>query len=151
MPRTNRTTLIAVGCLLTGALAGVAGAQVADLVSRPHFLNSGLFTVGPREGADFRVALDDHPAARPTRVGLQFFDHAGAVVASDEVILQPGQSTSLQLREPGVYRAHARILEPNLRLSDRRTVVGTVELFDIDTLLGTKFVCSIGGLGRIPD
>jgi hypothetical protein len=145
-----RTRAIAVGCLLVGALAGAAGAQAVEIFSRPHYLNTGLFTVGPFEGANFRVTLDDNASGPPAQVLLQFFDTQGRVVARSEETLAPGQSASLQITQPGVYRAHARILDPDVRLSARRILVGTVEIFD-DKLFAKKYVCMVGGLGRIPD
>ena len=96
-----------------------------DNPERAHFLNTGLFTVAPGEGVNFHVALDDRRAGAPTTVLLQLFDQDGAVVARDEVSLQPGQSTTLQIDEPGLYRAHAQVLDPRRRACERRTLVGT--------------------------
>jgi hypothetical protein len=147
----SRATMMALGCLLIGVFAGVVGAQVVQGRDRAHYLNTGLFSVGPGEETTFRVTLDDHRTGPPARVSLQLYDQNGAVLLADEVTLQPGESTALQLREPGVFRAHAQVLESPLRLSNRRTVVGTVELFDIKTTDPPRFVCSVAGQGRIPD
>jgi hypothetical protein len=142
-------TVVATGCLLAGVLVGVAGAQV--LFYKPHFLNTGLFTLGPFEGANFRVTLDDEPAAAPAQVELSFYDHAGVVVKKTTTILDPAESVSLQLVKVGVFRAHARVLEPDTRFTSRRTLVSTLEIFDINQLVAKRYVCSVGGLGRIPD
>lgn len=151
MHTTTRTTIIGASCLVLGLFIGAAGVQARQMKELVHYLNSGLFTIGTNEGAEFRVTLDDHSGAPPAQVALQFYDGAGTVVLTDRITLQPGQSSSIQLREPGLYRAHAAVLEPSSRVSDRRVVVGTVELFDSLSIEPKRPVCMIAGPGRIPD
>ena len=132
-------TCIACGCLLAGALAGLAGAQVLDTWQQ-RFLNSGPFSVAPGQTASFRVALDEQPGGLPARVLLQLLDENGKVVTESDVTLQPGQWATLHGREPGVFRAHARVVESATGLTGRRTVVGTIEVSDT---LTTRPVCNV--------
>jgi hypothetical protein len=122
-------TAMAAGLLLVGVFAGVGGAQIATTQERAHFLNTGLFTVAPGEGVNFRVSLDDRRAGAPMTVLLQLFDPDGAVVARDEVSLRPGQSTTLQVHVPGSYRAHAQGISLPSFQCERRTLVAVVEIF----------------------
>lgn len=145
----SRPALLAITSLLVGATAGVASAQV--LLDRSHYLNTGLFSIGRTEGARFSVTLDDHPTAGPARVAMQFITQGGAPILGDEITLQPGGSTTLEIREPGVFRGHARIIEPSGQLSSRRLTVGTMEIFDVQSSAGKRFICHVGGPGRIPD
>lgn len=117
------------GLLLVGVFAGVGGAQTAPTQRRAHYLNTGLFTVAPGEGVNFRVSLDDRPAGAPMTVLLQLFDTDGRVVAGDRVSLQPGQSTTRGFDVPGSYRAHAQGISLSCLQGERRTLVGTVEIF----------------------
>jgi hypothetical protein len=150
MMTTRRSTSVAVGCLLIGVFMGVAGAQVVQK-GPSHYLNSGLFTVAAGEGARFSVALDDFQGALPAQVTLQLHDEDGAVMTGKTVTLQAGQSAILETRQAGIYRAHARVVEPSQPPSGRRVAVGSVEVHDIDDLLlRRRYVC-VGGLGRIPD
>lgn len=149
MTTTYRPPVLATACLFFGILIGVAGAQVVK--PRPaHYLNSGLFTVAPGEGARFRVALDDSQNTPPAQVTLQLHDEDGAVLTQKTITLLAGQSAHLSTQQPGVYRAHARVLEPVEKPSDRRVTVGSVEIFDVDSFLLRRYIC-VGGLGRIPD
>src|SRR5687768_8788239 len=101
MPKTRMLGLC-VGLVLGGVFAGFAGAQIIeDFTSR--FLNTGLFTVGSGEGVNFHVSLDDRRAGPPARVLLRLFDAKGAVVARQEAVLEPGQSSTLQFRQPGLF------------------------------------------------
>lgn len=149
MTTIRRPAFLAAACLLFGIFIGVAGAQVVKPLAA-HYLNSGLFSVSPGEGARFRVALDDHQNAPPANVMLQLHDEEGSVLAQKTITLLPGQSTDLATQQPGVYRAHARVVDPADPPSDRRVTVGSVEIFDIDTLRIRRYLC-VGGLGRIPD
>jgi len=117
------------GLLMVGVFAGVGGAQIAPTQQRAHYLNTGLFTVGPGEVVNFRVSLDDRRAGAPMTVLLQLFDPDGAVVARDEVSLRPGQSTTLEVPVPGSYRAHAQAIDLTSSQCERRTLVGSVEIF----------------------
>jgi hypothetical protein len=136
-------TLLAAGCLLAGLSAGAGAAQALQAVQRQH-LNTGLFTLLNNQTAYFRVSLDDGVGAPPTHVVLQLLDPGGAVVAHKEATLLPGQSALLQRSAPGIYRAHADVIDPDLQLSRRRVTVGTVEVVDTVTG-GVRFVCSDPG------
>jgi hypothetical protein len=149
----KNTKAIALGMLLVGIFAGAAAAQFTERALRSRFLNTGLFSVALGERANFHVSLDDRSTAQPATVVLQLLDQSGAVVARDQVALAPGQSTTLQVVGPGLYRAHAQVLDPVSSLTARRAVVGTVELID-DLKAVQKFVCSVNegiGSGRLPD
>lgn len=135
--------LVAIGCVLAGVCAGVAGAQVFESVTR-QYLNTGLFSVRTGQKAYFRVSLDDVDGAPPTRVVLQLFDPGGVALAKKEATLLPGQSATLERSGPGLFRAHADVIDPDLPLSARRTAASTVEV--VDTVTGTtRFVCSDPG------
>jgi hypothetical protein len=122
--------LIAAAAVLAGVVAGVAGAQIVQSFQR-QFLNTGLFSVGPDEIANFHVSLDDARSGPPARVILQLIDETGAVVASTgELVLQAGHSASLRTPGPGLFRAHAEVIETVLQLSARRTSAGTVEVIN---------------------
>ena len=125
----TQTRLIAIGCLLSGIFVGVAGAQVAETLQQ-RFLNSGLFAVTADERANFHVTLDDQRGAPPALVRLQILDQNGVVVARREVTLLPGQSASLAKSGPGLFRAHAEVVESGLLFTKRRTTVGSVEVID---------------------
>ena len=154
------------GLLLLGVLAGAGGVHALQLLERTSFLNTGLFTVDPGEAVSFRVTLDDGRTGPAAKVLLRFLDQTGVVVARREVVLMPGQSAALDLRQAGVFRAQAQVVEPGGALGTRRVVVGTVEIFpaptsttgatalSLDLSGGRRFVCSVddgGGNGRIPD
>jgi hypothetical protein len=127
MSKRTMRTLMAAGFLLVGVLAGSASAQTQDGAC---YINTGLFTVAEDEGASFHVSLDDRRTGAPATVLLRLFNQEGAIAARKDVTLQPGQSTTLRLEAPGLYRAHAQILDPRAPASDRRTVLGTVEIFE---------------------
>ena len=122
---------LAIGCLLVGVFGGAAGAQVVQRALSTSYLNTGLFALAPGDTAYFHVSLDDVRSGQPARVKLQFFDEAGEVVSSDETVLAGGQSTTLRMLGPGLFRAHAEMIESSLQLTGRRSVVGTVEVFDL--------------------
>jgi hypothetical protein len=152
MTTPSRPTVLAAGCLLFGVLLGAAGAQVVE--TRPaHYLNSGLFTVAPGEGARFTVALDDYRTGEPAQVTLQLYDEDGGVLTAKTLTIEAGRSTVIETRQPGVYRAHARIVDRVESSSDRRVAVGSVEVGDLDLASPTRFICMPppGSLGRIPD
>jgi len=122
--------LIAAACVVAGVVAGVAGAQVIQNLQR-QYLNTGLFSVGVNEIAHFHVSLDDARTGPAARVILQLIDETGAVVAATgELTLQAGQSASLRTPGPGLFRAHAEVIETVLQLSARRTSAGTVEVIN---------------------
>ena len=141
--------IIATGCLLIGLLAGVAGAQIVEAITRLQFLNTGLFTVTADQEAAFHVSLDDRRDAPPARVALRVFDAAGIPVARQDVVLAAGQSTTLRVAGPGVFRAHAQIAESALDFTARRQVAGSVEV--IDKLTGIiRPTCSFDPWGLPP-
>jgi hypothetical protein len=144
---------IALGMLLVGIFAGAVGAQVAQAVLQARYLNTALFSVAEGTRLNFHVSLDDARNASPATVLLQLFNRDGAVVASKQVTLAAGKSTTLTFAGPAMVRAHARMLDP-VGLVDRRTFVGTVELIDGLTA-EQKFVCTMmndgSGPSRLPD
>jgi hypothetical protein len=129
MSKRTMMTVTAAGFLLVGVFAGPASAQIAPDASQACYINTGLFTVAQGEGVNFHVSLDDRRTGAPATVLLQLFNQDGAVAARKEVTLQPGQSTTLQFDKPGLYRAHAQMPDPQSAASDRRIVLGTVEIF----------------------
>ena len=129
----RKTGLIMVVCLLIGACVGIAGAQAVEVAQR-RYLNTGLFSLSTDQVARFRVSLDDHAGAPPARVVLQWFSPTGASLGKRETSLLPGQSTTLQTSGPGVFRAHAEVIDPDLPLSPRRAPVASLEV--VDTLTG---------------
>ena len=141
MSKMRSMKLAGLGLLLVGVCAGLAAAQVAQMM-QARYLNTGLFTVRGGQTASFHVVLDDRRTGEPAEVALQFLDADGAIVGSSKVTLQAGQSTTLRIDRPGVYRAHAQVIEPSGIFSARRAVAGTVEIFDQFTT-ETRFVCSI--------
>ncbi len=139
---------IALGCLTVGLVAGAAGALVAQSIVRAQYLNTSLFVVKTDQQAMFSVSLDDRRDAPEAGVQLQFLDPSGAVVASQNVVLQPGESSTLRVPGPGSFRAHASVVDgTTTTFSDRRQVSGSVEV--LDTLTGiVRPTCSFipGGL-----
>lgn len=134
----------ALALLLAGAGAGVAGGQTlgtAPTTHRTGYCPGGLFTLTggtlstPTLGTvKFHVALDDRRSGPDGLVLMRLIDHEGTVVKAQTVLLRPGESATLEHAGFGLYRAQAETFEsvPNVDLSDRRRVVGTVELFDVD-------------------
>ena len=134
MSRKIRMTLMAAGFLVVGVFAQGAAAQIPQDGAQARHINTGLFTVAPGEGVNFHVSLDDRRTAAPATVLLRLFNEAGDVVARKDVMLQSGQSTTLQITEPGQYRAHAQVLEPPSSACERRTFIGTVRDLSSDEL-----------------
>jgi hypothetical protein len=141
----RRIMVVAATCGLVGVLAGAVGAQVLQIVQR-RYLNTGMFSVAPGEMATFHLTLEDQAGAPPARVVLQLFDQEGAVVARQDATLLAGQSSMLQAPGPGLFRAHAEMVESVSQITQRRTAVGTVEV--ADTLTGVvRPVCSFDPIG----
>ena len=148
-------------------MAGAAGVHAVQSLERARFLNTGLFTLAAGEAVNFNATLDDHRGGPPAKVLMQLLDAKGAVVARQDVVLEPGQSATLAYRRPGVFRAQAQIIEPDAPLGTRRIVVSTVEIFGLETqtswwttlersslAIPRRFVCSSddgAGNGRLPD
>jgi len=139
---------IALGCLTVGLVTGAEGALVAQSIVRAQYLNTGLFVVKTDQEALFSVSLDDRRDGPAAGAQLQLFDASGAVVASQNVVLQPGASSTLRVPGPGSFRAHANVVDgTTTAFSDRRQVSGSVEV--VDTLTGiVRPTCSFipGGL-----
>jgi hypothetical protein len=132
--RTNtRTSWIAFGCLLLGLGGGAATAQVVGDALSVRNLNSGLFSLDGTDTAAFHVTLDEARGASGGRVLMQFLDEWGTVVARKDVTLQAGQSASLRTEGPGLFRAHAQLVDAGLQITSRRAVVGAVEVLDLTT------------------
>src|SRR5688572_6616847 len=111
MQKQRATKTIVCGCLLIGLLGGVAAAQVAEAIFRVQFLNTSLFSVTSNQVAAFHVTLDDEKSGPPARIALRVFNSAGTQVAGRDVVLSAGQSTSMAIAGPGVFRVHAQIAE----------------------------------------
>jgi hypothetical protein len=150
MQKQRATKTIVVGCLLVGVLAGAAAAQVAEAVFRVQFLNTSLFTMNANQDAAFHVTLHDRPGGPPARVALRAFDAAGTLVVGRDVVLQAGESTTMRIPGPGVFRAHAQIVDSSaLDLIARRQVHGSVEVFD-EATGETRPTCSFDPWGLPP-
>jgi hypothetical protein len=158
----SRTTTIGLALLLVGVVTGAAGAKVIQDRERIDFLGSGLFTVDPGESVNFNATLDDRRGGPPARVTLRLLDRKGAVVARRDVTLEPGDSATLVHNLPGVFRAQAQIMEPDIPLGSRRLLLSTIEIFrssdpqslDLSFTGQRRFVCSSddgAGNGRLPD
>ncbi len=155
----SRTIKVGLAMLVAGAIAGAAGVQAIQSLERSLFMNTGLFTLAIGEGVNFNVTLDDDRLGPPAKVLMRLLDTKGAIVARREVVLGPGQSATLQYRLPGVFRAHAQIVEPDAPLGPRRVLVSSVEIFgpsidDPGLAIPRRFVCSSddgAGNGRLPD
>jgi hypothetical protein len=151
-------TTIAVTMLMVGVVTGAAGAYTFQL-DRTLFNSSGLFTIEANEAVNINALLEEAVGAPSARVLLRLLDTRGAVVARKDVVLEPGQSTTLTSRLPGVFRAQVQVVEPDLPFGKRRRVVNTIEIFDIrptslDLTSRRRFVCSSddgAGSGRLPD
>lgn len=131
MHKQRATKTIVVGCLLVGALAGAAAAQVAEAIFRVQYLNTSLFTVAANQTAAFHVTLQDRPGGLPARVAMRLFDAAGKVVAGQDVTLRAGESKTMRFAGPVVVRAWAQIVDSSpLDLTLLRQVAGSVEIED---------------------
>jgi hypothetical protein len=154
----SRSTAWGVALLVVGITVGAAGAQAVQLLTLPHFLNTGLFTLGKGETALFNVTLDDNRGGPPANVLMELIDPRGVTVVRQTATLGPGQSATLKYDVPGIYRAHAQIVSGPGELSDRRALITSLEILG-DPLGGLSiprvYVCSSsddgGGPGRLPD
>jgi hypothetical protein len=125
---TKKIALIVVVCAL--AAVSVVGAQVVIQAFARQYLNTGIFSVGSRETANIYVSLDDQSGEAPAHVVLQLFDETGTEVGHNEATLAPGQSLRLVAPGPGLFRAHAEVINTTFNFTRRRTGVGTVEVID---------------------
>ena len=123
----------ALAILLTSMFGGVAVAQVAPPGSqRTGYCTGGPLTLVGGQVA-FHLSLDDVPRAPAGLVLMRIIDGRGNVVASRSVWLEPGESATLVHTGTRLFRAQAETFESLstlTTLSDRRTFVGTFELFD---------------------
>ena len=133
MVRNAAITRGALALLLTSMFGGVAVAQLAP----PGTQRTGYCPGGPltlvRGLVAFHLSLDDIQRAPAGLVLMRIIDRQGIVVASQSVWLQPGESATLVYTGSGLFRAQAETFESLATLttlSDRRTFVGTFELFD---------------------
>ena len=144
---------IALGTLLVGMFVGAAGANLAARVTETLYLDTGLFSVPHGTRGNFHLSLDAARSDLPATVLLQLINADGSVATSKQVTLAAGKTTTLAFAGPAMVRAHARILDPQFGLVDRRSFLATVELFD-EFKSEQKFVCSVGeggSGGRLPD
>ena len=131
MQKLSGAKTIVAGCLIVGMMAGAGAVLVAQAVYRLQFLNTSLFTVNENEDAAFHVTIDDKPTGLPARVALRAFDAAGALVGSHDAVLLAGQSTTMRIPGPGVFRTHAQVVDSSpLDFALRRRVIAAVEVID---------------------
>ena len=133
MVRNAAITRGALALLLTSMFGGVAVAQLAPSgTQRTGYCPGGPLTLVGGQVA-FHMSLDDVGRAPAGLVLMRIIDGRGSVLASRSVWLQPGQSSTLVYTGRGLLRAQAETFESLstlTTLSDRRTFVGTFELFD---------------------
>lgn len=131
----TRTKMVwtAVGGLLIGVCAGAVAADAVETVWHVRYLNTGLITLSAGQNAEFHATLDDTRAGAPATVIMTFIDERGAIVARRDVVLQGGQSATLEMAGPAVVRAHAEFAEATSFFSPRRAVVGSMERLDLTT------------------
>jgi hypothetical protein len=143
----------AVLVLLASALAGVAEAQRTPKgARRPGFCTGGLFTLTAGQ-VKFHVSLDDTELEPAALVLMRLLDQDGLVVSSRHVQLQPGQSATLEHTGAGLFRVQAEtvdLLPLGTRVSDRRKVVGIVEVFDDFRIVIPVDCAEPAGQGKIP-
>lgn len=143
----------AVLVLLASMLVGVAEAQRAPRgTRRPGYCTGGPFTLTGGH-VKFHVALDDRELEPAAAVLMRLIDQDGSVVMSRRVELQPGQSATLEFSGVGLFRAQAEtvdLLSQGARVSDRRAVVSTVELFDDFRIILPVDCAEPAGQGKIP-
>jgi hypothetical protein len=132
MMPTMRRRWITVGTLLAGMFGGAAGAQVVENTKRVRSLDSGIFTLKADDRASFFVTLNDKTVNVPAHVRLQFLDEAGAATLSQDVLLQPGQSTRLSKSGPGFQRVRVELDDVLQQTS--QPVLATVEVLNLTTL-----------------
>jgi hypothetical protein len=103
--------------------------------------------------AAFNLSLDDLARAPAAFVMMRIIDRQGTVVASRSLWLEAGQTVSLVYTGSGLLRAQAEAFESLATLttlSDRRTVIGTFEVFD-DLRAVVPVLCAEPATqGRIP-
>jgi len=97
------------------------------------------------------VALDADSSESNIFVLMQFINHAGKVVKSKIAEIGPGRSSMLDYSGIGLVRPQVQLAEPILNFisTDRRTVVPSAEIFDVDNLTAPTVipppVCTVVG------
>jgi hypothetical protein len=141
---------ITVGSLLVGVFCGVAGAEVLEKARRFRSIDTGLFALKADDRASIFVTLNDKTVNGPATVRLQFLDQAGSTVLSQDVMLQPGQSTRLSTTGAAAgtafLRARAEVVDDALQLASAPAVLGTVEVLNLTTLQRGP-VCTVHDYG----
>ncbi len=130
MSKMSRGSLWLAGVAVVLGMVGL-GSRVSGQSGTVTHLNTPLFTVKAGETAAFNVSLDDVSGAAPVVVYYEFIDRNGTVVKSQTVTLVAGRTVTLSLKAAGQFRTHAEIVDGGLNLSDRRAVVGQVEINDL--------------------
>lgn len=128
---------VALALLVASTVVGAAEAQLPPAGTRlTGYCTGPLFTLSGGT-AKFYVALDDNSSEPSVLVRMRFIDQNGTVVKARTANIGPSGSATLEYRGSGLYRVQAETFESliNLNFSDRRTVVGSVELFDVETAL----------------
>ncbi len=149
---TTATRTVASALLSTLMLCGVIEAQTPSGTERTGYCSAGPMTLVGGQVA-FHVSLDDRAGGPAGHVRLRLIDRKGTVVASRSVWLQPGQSTTLTYTGTGLIRPQAETFESLSTitgLSDRRKVVGTIELFDDIRAVLPVLCAEPADQGRIP-
>lgn len=143
----------AITALLVTLSAGLAHAQLSPPgTRRTGYCKAGLLTLVAGQ-AKFHVSLDDWAGQPPTLVLMRLLDHQGFVLASRSAWIRPGQSVTLEYTGIGQVRAQAETfvsLATDTPPSDRRGVVGTLELFDDFRAVLPVLCAEPAGQGRIP-
>ena len=138
---------VVVGCLLVGAGAAAAAAQIVTRPAGVRHFNCGVFPVLGGERAFLYLSLDDAAKQPAARARLQFIDVDGTEIASDDVTLAAGQSASLQIAGPVLVRAPAEVFESTTTLTSRRTAVGSVHVVDDLATEKPRPVCNADASG----
>lgn len=155
-------TVVMVGVVL----GGVAAAQTLRTPTTTRFLNSGMFTLEAGWTADFHVSLDDNEGGAGSQAVLKLYDAAGdEELSSGPQPLAPGASITLHVgpsgdtsAAPRRFRAHARVVEPDVKHSKRRTFTCSVEIHPTNggTIGGLTTTIPVScqdnaGSGKIPN
>ena len=160
---TSMKAAVVAGLLVAGMTIGAGVTYAVQFSLRTSFAATGLFTLYEGEWANYSATLDDDRGGAPATVLMRILDKRGAVVASQQVVLQAGQSATLPFRGVGSFRALSEIVQPDSLLSDRRRIVTTLEISfgrhqepDGGITIPRTYVCMSsdsdgGGNGRLPD
>jgi hypothetical protein len=143
----------AITALLVTLSAGLAHAQAPPPgTRRTGYCKAGLLTLVAGQ-AKFHVSLDDWAGQPSTLVSMRLLDQHGNVLTSRSGWLRPGASLTLEYTGIGQVRPFAETFESlaiDTGRSDRRGVVGTLELFDDFRAVLPVLCAEPAGQGRIP-